>query len=576
LYRDQGRLGKMRELLGRTPDLERLCSRLAMDKAHARDMLAVKNALFCYQNITELRTQADDDLKTGEPAADFSRDGEDVLIELQDLLEKGICEDPSTLFNEGNLIKTGYSAELDQLRYLRDKGRSFLEDYLEEERATTGISSLKLRYNRLIGYFFEVTKTNLQRAPSYFIRRQGIAGGERFTTDRLAALESEINGASERVVELERKLFLEIRERAKLALEELSSAARRLAELDFSQSLAKAASIRGWTRPELDETDILEIYEGRHPAVEAHMSRGEYMPNDVLLNAGTDGVSFALVTGPNMAGKSTYLRQAALITLMAQMGSFVPAREARIGICDRIYCRVGAQDNLARGESTFLVEMNECAFILNTATEKSLVIMDEVGRGTGTNDGLSIAWAVSEELLNRVGCRTIFATHFHELSLLSHPRLANRSMEVLDKDGRIVFLRKLKEGPSSESYGIHVAKLAGLSYAVLARAGQIMELLKDRDTDISETFHHIGAAGDNLKGNKAILCFRDALLETEKPDTFELMLGGINPEQMTPVEALNLLSQWKKLASAGVNLPPKQEPSKQRGKKSENAPSLFE
>jgi DNA mismatch repair protein MutS len=576
LYRDQGCLGKLRELLGRTPDLERLCSRLAMDKAHARDILAVKNALVCYHNITELGTQADDDLKTKEPSANLARDGGDVLKELQGLLEKGICEDPSTLLNEGNLIKAGYSAELDQLHSLRDRGRSFLEDYLEEERAATGISSLKLRYNRLIGYFFEVTKTHLQRAPSYFIRRQGIAGGERFTTDRLAALESDINGASERVVELERKLFLEIREQAKLALAELASAARRLAELDFAQSLAKAASIRGWTRPELDETDVLEIYEGRHPVVEAHMSRGEYMPNDVLLNTGTDGVSFVLVTGPNMAGKSTYLRQAALITLMAQMGSFVPAREAHIGICDRIYCRVGAQDNLARGESTFLVEMNECAFILNTATEKSLVIMDEVGRGTGTNDGLSIAWAVSEELLNRARCRTIFATHFHELSLLSHPRLANRSMEVLDKEGKIVFLRKLKEGPSSESYGIHVAKLAGLSQTILARAGQIMELLKGREADISETFHHIGATGVSLLGNKTKPCLKGALMDAEKPDTFELMLRGINPEQMTPVEALNLLSQWKKLASTGVNLLPKQEPSKQRGKKSENTPSLFE
>jgi DNA mismatch repair protein MutS len=277
-----------------------------------------------------------------------------------------------------------------------------------------------------------------------------------------------------------------------------------------------------------------------------------------------------------MAGKSTYLRQAALITLMAQMGSFVPAREARIGICDRIYCRVGAQDNLARGESTFLVEMNECAFILNTATEKSLVIMDEVGRGTGTNDGLSIAWAVSEELLNRAGCRTIFATHFHELSLLSHPRLANRSMEVLDKDGKIVFLRKLKEGPSSESYGIHVAKLAGLSQTVIARAGQILGLLKERDADIGETFHHAGAAGVSIMRDRANTGIKDASLAVEKPDTFELLLRGINPEQMTPVEALNLLSQWKKLAATGVSFLPIQKLTKQRGNKNENMPSLFE
>jgi DNA mismatch repair protein MutS len=220
--------------------------------------------------------------------------------------------------------------------------------------------------------------------------------------------------------------------------------------------------------------------------------------------------------------------------------------------------------------------MNECAFILNTATEKSLVIMDEVGRGTGTNDGLSIAWAVSEELLNRARCRTIFATHFHELSLLSHPRLANRSMEVLDKDGKIVFLRKLKEGPSSESYGIHVAKLAGLSQTVLARAGQIMELLKERDADIGETFHHAGAVGASLLGSKAKPCFKDALMEAEKPDAFEFLMREINPEQMTPVEALNLLSKWKKLVSTGVNFPLNQKQPKQHGKKNGNAPSLFE
>ncbi len=398
--------------------------------------------------------------------------------------------------SEGNLIKDGFNAELDQFRSLRDKGRQFIEDYLNEEREATGIQSLKIRYNRLIGYFFEVTKAHLSKVPKHFIRRQGITGGERYSTDRLAELESEINGASDKVVELERKLFLEIREQVKKHLARLSAAARRLAELDAAQSLAKAAGIRGWTRPELNDTGNLEIIEGRHPVVEAHLGRGEYIPNDIILNTEEGGISFAMITGPNMAGKSTYLRSAALITIMAQTGSFVPAREARIGICDRIYCRVGASDNLARGESTFLVEMNETAFILNTATKKSLVIMDEVGRGTGTNDGLSIAWAVSEELLNRIGCRTLFATHFHELSILSHPRLANRSMEVLDKNGKIIFLRKLKEGPAAESYGIHVARLAGLSETVLGRAEQIMTLLKARDAD---TVNHLENKVNNAK-----------------------------------------------------------------------------
>jgi DNA mismatch repair protein MutS len=492
LYRDQGKLGSLRELLGKTPDLERLCSRLAMDRAHGRDMLAVKNAIFSFNSIMKLGFEKDMRFES----AGVQTDNFEALFQIYELLEKGICEDPSVVLSEGNLIKDGFNAELDQFRSLRDKGRQFIEDYLNEEREATGIQSLKIRYNRLIGYFFEVTKAHLSKVPKHFIRRQGITGGERYSTERLAELESEINGASDKVVELEKKLFLEIREQVKKHLARLSAAARRLAELDTAQSLAKAAGIRGWTRPELNETGNLEIIEGRHPVVEAHLGRGEYIPNDIILNTDKDGISFAMITGPNMAGKSTYLRSAALITIMAQTGSFVPAREARIGICDRIYCRVGASDNLARGESTFLVEMNETAFILNTATEKSLVIMDEVGRGTGTNDGLSIAWAVSEELLNRIGCRTLFATHFHELSILSHPRLANRSMEVLDKDGKIIFLRKLKEGPAAESYGIHVARLAGLSETVLGRAEQIMSLLKARDAD---TVNHLENKVNNIK-----------------------------------------------------------------------------
>ena len=582
LYRDQGRLSLLREQLGKTPDLQRLCSRLAMDKAHGRDMLAIKNALVCFHAVTELFAPASFHFENEEENA---RNGFGDLLNIQRLLERGICDEPSILLNEGNLIRENFSEELDALRSLKDSGRKFLEKYLEEEKSNTGITSLKIRYNRLIGYFFEVTKAHLSRVPAYFIRRQGIVGGERYTTDRLADLESDINGASEKVVELEKKLFLEIREETKKALSSLTAAARRLAELDVSQSLAKAASLRGWTRPELNETGILEIRDGRHPVVEAHISRGEYIPNDILLNA-DEGISFAMITGPNMAGKSTYLRSAALITIMAQAGSFVPAREARIGLCDRIYCRVGASDNLARGESTFLVEMNETAFILNTATEKSLVIMDEVGRGTGTNDGLSIAWAISEELLNRIGCRTLFATHFHELSLLSHTRLANRSMEVLDKDGKIVFLRKLKEGPAAESYGIHVAKLAGLSQEILQRAGQIMERLKERDADLRSTFHGGNSGGEEIFVNHINNTINDDEIESEKNSgRIERLLKETEPEQMTPLEALNLLCGWKKLIqaegtdSAKIEKHTKVSPvgrGRNTGKSEDTAPSLFE
>ena len=558
LYRNQGDLSKLRELLGKTPDLERLCSRLAMDKAHGRDMIAIKIAISNFKLIIN-------DLIEKKEKIFFESDNAllsfDILWQLRELLEKGICEEPSVVLNEGNLIKDNYNEELDNLRSMRDNSRQILEQYLEEERLATGISSLKIRYNRLIGYFFEVTKTNLTRVPKHFIRRQGIVGGERYTTDRLAALESEINGASDKVIDLEKKLFILIRDEAKKNLTLLCAASRRLAELDAAASLAKAASIRGWTRPVLKENGgIMEIHEGRHPVVEAHLSHGDYIPNDILLN--TDNIFFAMITGPNMAGKSTYLRSAALITIMAQMGSFVPAREAVISICDRIYCRVGASDNLARGESTFLVEMNETAFILNTATEKSLVIMDEVGRGTGTNDGLSIAWAVSEDLLNRIGCRTLFATHFHELSLLEHPHLANRSMEVIEQGEKIIFLRKIKEGPTAESYGIHVARLAGLSKEVLQRAGQIMKLLKERDTDLTDTF-----SNKTLTEEKERLTERGRIIgrseqfsrgkdQIETQNMIVRLFQDIDPEQMTPLEALNTLVQWKKLQQAGINLEP--------------------
>ncbi|MCL2192030.1 MAG: DNA mismatch repair protein MutS [Treponema sp.] len=575
LYREQGNLGILREFLGKTPDLERLSSRLAMDRAHGKNMLSIKNALVSCKDIKDLRDslnircEFDSDSGVEAEAEGFAK-----LMELRELLEKGICDDPSVVLTEGNLIRKGYSPELDSLRTLRDSGRKLLEAYLEEEKLATGIHSLKIRYNRLIGYFFEVTKVHLYKVPKHFIRRQGIVGGERFSTDRLAALESDINGAQDKIFELERNLFIEIREKAKQVLSELSAEACRIAELDVAQSLARAASLRSWVRPDLDDSNVLEIYAARHPVVEAHLGRGEFIPNDIVLNAdgfrktpadasASEAPSFAMITGPNMAGKSTYLRSAALITLMAQMGSFIPANGGRIGLCDRIYCRVGASDNLARGESTFLVEMNETACILNTASEKSLVIMDEVGRGTGTNDGLSIAWAVSEELLGRIGCRTFFATHYHELSLLSHPRVVNRSMEVQEKGGQIIFMRRLQEGPTSESYGIPVARLAGLSDSVLDRAGQIMERLRERDAGLK------GALPSN------VVVVQQPHREMEKVPTAILgELYDVDPNLMTPIEALGLLIKWKQRI-AGVSRPA-QTPKPRGGGQPDPTPSLFD
>jgi DNA mismatch repair protein MutS len=600
LYCDQAKQNRIREVMGKTPDLERLCSRLAMDKAHGKDMLAIKNALASFQRLTEF---CDDPAFTFESpdAAALDNAGMERLSAIQELLEQALLEDPSILLTEGKLIKGGYNAELDKLVQLKDEGRKMLEAYLEEERRKTGIPSLKIHYNRLIGYFFEVTKPHLAKIPPYFIRRQNIVAGERFTTDRLAGLESDINGASDKVIDLERKLFLDIRSRVKECLKDIYAAAVRIAEIDAAQSLARAATIQGWIHPEINTGNRLHIIEGRHPVVEAHLPRGEFIPNDTILYG--DSAPFALITGPNMAGKSTYLRQTALIVIMSQAGSFVPARKAEIGIADRIYCRVGASDNLARGESTFLVEMNETAYILHTATEQSLVIMDEVGRGTGTKDGLSIAWAVSEELLDNIRCRTLFATHYHELSLISHPHLTNFSMEVLNRDGEIIFLRKLQKGSAAESYGLHVARLAGIPEQVLARAARIMDNLKESEKVLNRALSLSGKRG-NLslpppdseenppkKGNSAEM--PPAVSDTAEPPCNDTVpnpavtppveypqypndadalsqqiardLSTLDPDTITPLEALTLIHHWK-LLTDGKQLPRLELPKQGKGR----------
>ncbi|MDR2500090.1 MAG: DNA mismatch repair protein MutS [Treponema sp.] len=559
-YLDQNRLARVREVLGKIPDLERLCSRLGMDRAHGKDLGALKNALSRYQALEELIRETSVEFETDRETRNLEEPGLQRLFQLRDLLEAGMTEAPSILLTEGNLIREGYNEELDRLRRLKDNGRKLLEDYLEEEKEATGIPSLKIRYNRLIGYFFEITKAHLAKAPKHFIRRQGVVTGERFTTDKLAALESDINGAENRIAGLEKKLFLEIRDTAKSRIAELAVAARRVAEVDAAQCLARAAAVRGWVRPRVHHGKALRIWEGRHPVVESHLPRGEFIPNDLCLDA--EG-AFSLITGPNMAGKSTYLRQAALITIMTQMGSFVPAREAEIGLVDRIYCRVGASDNLARGESTFLMEMNETAYILHTATDQSLVIMDEVGRGTGTNDGLAIAWAVSEELLEHIQCRTLFATHYHELADITHPRLMNYSMEVREQDGKVVFFRKLKRGASAESYGIHVARLAGLPDRVLDRAARIMQTLNQRDRarlsggpaaeapDAAETAD--AAEADTTGG-----------FETtgEAYRRYVEDMRALDPERMTPLEALDRLYQWKQLFGAACKPRASRKPQK--------------
>ncbi|MDR0376914.1 MAG: DNA mismatch repair protein MutS [Spirochaetaceae bacterium] len=583
LYRDQGCLSFIRDILSKTPDLERLCSRLAMDKAHGKDMVSVKSALTSFEFLEDVTRELPLVCETPSgvspvPGAGEKSDPEKSnlkddaftnLMALRDLLDNSLAEEPSTLLTEGNLIRDGFNKKLDKYKRLRDNGRQLLGDYLEEERQATGISSLKIRYNRLIGYYFEVTNNHLSKVPAYFIRRQGVVSGERFTTDRLAALESDINGASDKIIELEKQLFLEIRERAKTLIPELSIAAQRIAEIDAAQSLARSAVVRGWVRPRVDSRNFTHIQEGRHPVVEAHLPPGEFIPNTVLLDG--NGIYFVLITGPNMAGKSTYLRQTALITIMAQMGSFVPAREADIGMVDRVYCRVGASDNLARGESTFLTEMNETAYILRTATDRSLIIMDEVGRGTGTNDGLSIAWAVSEELLDHIKCRTLFATHYHELSELTHQRMANRSMEVLEQGGELVFLRKLKEGPSTESYGLHVAHLAGLPVRVVSRAGRILERLRERGRTLGEPPGSIQRAIESIPSFD-IPPPVQVKVKDERYERFIENITALNPDRMSPMEALSQIYIWKQIFSGShIAVSRSSRTTKQR-----QGPSLFD
>lgn len=528
-YKNQIVLSKIREHLGRMFDLERLSSRVALEKAHAKDLLALKSSLFTAKAVAEL---LEDHPEVG-PQFGKLRDNIGELEELVDLLERAILEEPAIQINEGNLIKPGYDVELDRMRDVKENARKLLKAYLDEERKKTGIPSLKLKYNRIIGYFLEVSKSNLKSVPPYFIRRQTLVGGERFSTEELSDLESEIHNASEQIIELERKHFLAVRASVREHLDRILAVSEVISELDVLQSFAFAATLYAYARPNIVEEEILKIKEGRHPVVEAHLPGGSFVPNDLDLKFG--GKTFVLLTGPNMAGKSTYLRQNALIVLMAQMGSFVPASEATIGIVDSIFCRVGATDNLARGESTFLVEMSETANILRSATNRSLIIMDEVGRGTGTKDGLSIAWAVTEYILQQVGAFTLFATHYHELTALKHKRLKNLSMAVLERDREIVFLKQVREGPTDNSYGIHVAQLAGVPVEVVRRAEEMLIDLKENDSRSLQSKAEVPAAAPPAQ---PMLFTAEQVVHDE--------IRSLDISRITPLDALNRIAEWQR------------------------------
>ncbi|MBQ0039598.1 MAG: DNA mismatch repair protein MutS [Treponema sp.] len=534
---NSGLLRKVREQLDGILDIERLAARIAMDRAHAKDLQALKNSLSLW---LKARTSLMD--------KGFAFSDESDAVKIIDLIENSIDDDPATVFTEGRIIKAGWSEELDHWKKIQRDFNTVLEEYAEEERHQTGIQNLKIKNTGNLGYFIEVTRGKLDKVPSHFIMKRTLVNADRYTTERLQQLEENLNESGSKIITLEHDLFIEVRNELKKYVLYLQQTAQEIAYCDVTSSFADASLSHGWVRPQMSaESNEFFVVEGRHPVVEQHLPKGEFVPNDLILygtEEGEKGKSFALITGPNMAGKSTFLRQNALIALLAQTGCFVPAKSARLGIVDRIFCRVGASDNLAKGESTFLVEMTETARILRSATEKSLVIMDEVGRGTSTEDGLSIAWAVSEHLLNTLKCKTLFATHYHELTRLDHDAIKQLCMAVSENGSDIVFLRKVIQGASENSYGIHVARLAGIPDQVISRAQDILEKIQSDAGDVAAVVETATTAAPEPKKG---LTYAGGLFSEEEMVINEILSTDV--DNMTPMSALQALSRWKKSLS---------------------------
>jgi DNA mismatch repair protein MutS len=538
LLGDPGRRGEIACLLGGVYDLERLNGRISLASASAKDLVALRESLLKVPAIKERLAQA------WSPLLRKLDEEIDPLEEIDRLIGSGIVENPPFVMRDGGIIADGYNAELDGLRRLSREGKGFIARLEAKEKGRTGIGSLKVRYNKVFGYYIEVTKTNLANVPEDYIRRQTLANAERYVTPELKEYEEKVLGAEERIAELEYALFQELRELVAAQGERIARTADRLAVIDVLTALAELAHERSYCRPRVDDGDEIIITEGRHPVIEA-MNLGErFVPNDVALDSGENQI--LIITGPNMAGKSTFMRQVALITLMAQIGSFVPAAEARIGVADRIFTRVGATDNLARGQSTFMVEMTEAAHILANATPRSLVILDEIGRGTSTFDGVSIAWAVAEFLHDSPAhaAKTLFATHYHELTELAvtRNRIRNYNIAVKEWNDRIIFLRKIVPGGASHSYGIQVARLAGIPLAVIDRAREILHNLENGE-------YVEGGAPRIARGKKEKMRTDTpqlSLFETGE-DLLRSRLKGIQVATLTPLEALNILDELKRM-----------------------------
>jgi len=475
LIEDFELLETIRTCLRKVQDLERLAARVTTGKAHARDLVAIRTSL---AELPKLRKALN---TSREP---YLKSVAEEIAELplhRELIEKGIVDSPSLSIRDGGVIRDGYHAEVDELRSVSATGKDFIAEMEAREKKRTGISSLKVGYNRVFGYYIEVTKTNLDIVPDDYIRKQTLVGGERFITPELKEYETRILGSEDKLKSLEYHVFNQILLSVKDASDQIIRTASALAITDFLSSLAVVAKRHNFIKPEILEDAVIEITEGRHPVLERVLAGERFISNNTFID--TQDNLLIILTGPNMAGKSTYMRQVALITLMAQMGSFVPAASARIGITDRIFTRIGASDFLVKGQSTFMVEMIEAANIIHNATGRSLIILDEVGRGTSTFDGISIAWAIAEHILSRIQARTLFATHYNELTELAiiHEGVKNFNISVREWGDEIIFLRKIEEGPADKSYGIQVARLAGIPDSIITRAKEVLHNLEKEE-----------------------------------------------------------------------------------------------
>jgi DNA mismatch repair protein MutS len=528
----------LRQALEGVYDLERLNARVAMGHAHARDLVALRKTLLRLPAVFECLAE------TGSPLLEQTRSRIDPLADIRDLIERAIVDEPPLGLREGGLIRDGFHAELDDLREICRTGKGYIARLESQERQRCGISSLKVRFNKVFGYYIEVTRTHADKVPADYQRKQTLANAERFITPELKEYEEKVLGAEERMAVIEYDLFQEVRSRVSEQGERIQQTAEAIAVLDVLQSLAEVAHGRNYVCPEMDDSTDLVIRDGRHPVIEA-MNLGEsFVPNDVEMDCRENQI--LIITGPNMAGKSTFMRQVALITLMAHMGSLVPAASARIGLVDRIFTRVGASDNLAQGQSTFMVEMTEAANILRHATSRSLLVLDEIGRGTSTFDGISIAWAVAEFLHNnaQVAGKTLFATHYHELTdlALTCERVKNFNIAVREWNDQIIFLRKIVPGGASHSYGIQVARLAGLPGEVIERAREILKNLESGEFEEQGQPRLARSDKSPRRKNDSQLSLFAAC-----EDPLRLRLKSIDLASMTPLEALNQLDELQKM-----------------------------